>query len=161
LPVDKPRFIADGMLGKLSRWLRILGYDVKYSTELTDEELMEAATAEGRILLTRDQELFKRATSHNVVAVLIEGSSEPENLAKFASLFHLRLDIDVSVSRCPKCNEQVIPVSKEEVSEEIPEKTAKHYRDFWRCPKCKQVYWQGSHWKRIRATLSQAKRLTS
>lgn len=159
--MGKPKFVADGMLGKISRWLRMLGYDVKYSTKFTDEELMKIAKTEGRILLTRDQELFKRADSQNTTTALVEGSSDPETLAKLASLFHLRLDIDVSVSRCPKCNEQIAPALREEVLGKVPEGTLKQYKDFWKCPNCGQIYWQGSHWRRIRETLNSAKKLVS
>lgn len=159
--MDELKFVADGMLGKLSRWLRMLGYDVKYSTRFTDKELTEIAKAEGRILLTRDQELFQRATSQNITAALVEGSSEPKNLAKLATLLHLRLNIDVSVSRCPRCNERIVPALKEEVLDKVPEGTLKHYSEFWKCPNCEHIYWRGSHWKRIRETLDSAKRLVS
>ena len=70
------KFVADGMLGKLSRWLRMLGHDVKYSTELNDAELELLAKTENRVLLTKDLELYKHAVSKNIDASYVEGSTE-------------------------------------------------------------------------------------
>ncbi|MEM2936069.1 MAG: Mut7-C RNAse domain-containing protein [Candidatus Bathyarchaeia archaeon] len=153
------RFVADGMLGKLTRWLRMLGHDVKYSSELGDKKLIEIAEAESRILLTRDLELYQQATVQGVESFLVEEKPEAEKLAALAKRFNFKLEIDIALSRCPKCNARIRPIAKEEVLDKIPKKTASNYEDFWECDSCNQVYWQGSHWKRIDKTLKEAQQM--
>ncbi|MEM3578909.1 MAG: Mut7-C RNAse domain-containing protein [Candidatus Bathyarchaeia archaeon] len=154
------KFIADGMLGKLTRWLRMLGHNVKYSNKLDDAQLVAIAKKERRILLTRDLELYQQATAKGVQAFYVNGQTEAENLAKIAQKFGISLNIDMAKSRCPKCNAQVKPTRKEKVAGKIEENTYTHYNEFWECPKCGQIYWQGAHWSRIRKTLETAKELS-
>jgi uncharacterized protein with PIN domain len=154
------KFIADGMLGKLTRWLRMLGHNVKYSNKLDDAQLIAIAKKERRILLTRDLELYQQATAKGVQAFYIDGKTEAEKLAKLAQKFGINLEIDMAVSRCPKCNAKVKPTSKEKVKEKVEESTFNFYNNYWECPKCGQIYWQGAHWTRIRKTLEEAKELT-
>ncbi|HDI07474.1 MAG TPA: hypothetical protein ENF76_03820 [Candidatus Bathyarchaeota archaeon] len=154
------KFITDGMLGKITRWLRMLGHNVKYSNKLDDAKLVEIARKEKRILLTRDLALYQQATAKGVKAFYLEGVDEAEKLARLSRKFGFELEIDMSVSRCPKCNARVVPVEKEEVSGRVEETTYKYYDKFWKCPKCGQIYWQGAHWKRIRETLEKARKLS-
>jgi uncharacterized protein with PIN domain len=154
------KFVADGMLGKLTRWLRMLGHNVKYSNKLDDVQLIAIAKKERRILLTRDLELYQQATAKGVQAFYIDGKTEAEKLAKLAQKFGINLEIDMAVSRCPKCNTKVKPTLKEKVKDKVEESTFNFYNDFWECPKCGQIYWQGAHWTRIRKTLEEAKELT-
>ena len=151
------KLITDGMLGKLTRWLRMLGQDVKYSKSLDDKRLIKTAKAENRVLLTRDLKLYQLARKRGVDTALVEGVTEAEKLASLAERFNFKLEIDVTVSRCPKCNTPIRPVSKEEIMDRIPEVTSTYYEDFWECPGCGQPYWQGAHWKRIEKTLKEAK----
>jgi uncharacterized protein with PIN domain len=150
------RFIADGMLGKLARWLRMLGQDVEYFNRLEDSELMSKAKEEHRVLLTRDLELYQRASAKNIEAFYVEGKTEAEKLAELAQRFDFPLQIDLKLSRCPKCNTQITPVPKEKLEGKVKEKTFRYYNEFWECPNCGSVYWQGAHWGRIRATLKEA-----
>jgi len=151
------RFITDGMLGKLTRWLRMLGHDVNYFRSADDEKLVEMAKSEKRVLLTRDLKLYQQAVTRGTEAVLVEATDEAEKLADLARRFGFKLEIDLSVSRCPKCNEMIKAVSKEVVADQIPEATSVYYNEFWKCPGCGKVYWRGAHWKRIEKTLEEAK----
>ena len=151
------RFLTDGMLGKLTRWLRMLGQDVEYSEGSDDEHLITAAKAEKRILLTRDVKLHQLAQKRGADAFLVEGAAKTEKLARLAERFGFRLEIDIAVSRCPKCNTRIRGVSKEEVLDRIPEATSSYYDEFWVCLGCGQIYWRGSHWKKIEKTLKEAK----
>jgi uncharacterized protein with PIN domain len=90
----------------------------------------------------------------------VDGKNEAENLAKISQKFGINLEVDMKRSRCPKCNAQVKPISKEKVSGKVKETTYTHYNEFWECPKCGQIYWQGAHWTRIRKTLETAKELS-
>ena len=150
-------FIADGMLGKLTRWLRMLGHDVDYYRSADDNKLVLLAESEKRVLLTRDLELYQRAVSRGLEAVFFDTTDWVEMLVVLAKQFGLRMDVGLSFSRCPKCNGVLEVVSKEAVIDKIPEATSVHYDDFWSCVNCGQVYWQGAHWKRIRLTLEAVK----
>jgi uncharacterized protein with PIN domain len=135
----------------------MLGHNVKYSNKLDDNQLITIAKKEGRILLTRDLELYKQATAKGVETFYLEGQTEEEKLAKLAQRFGIKLDIEIATSRCPKCNTRVKPIPKEKVANKVEESTFSHYNEFWECPKCGQIYWQGAHWTRIRKTLENAK----
>lgn len=151
------KFIADGMLGKLTRWLRILGHDVKYSNKLDDTALVAAARKERRILLTRDFELYKQAAAKGIDVFYVKGETGEEKLADVAGRFNIDLKIDMATSRCPKCNSRVKPISKTKVADKVGESTFTHYEEFWKCRKCGQIYWQGAHWKGIRRKLERTK----
>ena len=146
------------MLGKLARWLRMLGHDVQYYRDSEDKKLLEMAQSEKRVLLTRDLELYHRAKTQGAKAVFVEAGDRAAKLADLANLFGFRLEIDLSISRCPNCNERIRAVSKEMVINQIPELTSKYYDEFWKCLGCGQVYWRGAHWKKIEKTLEEANR---
>ena len=150
------KFLADGMLGKLTRWLRMLGYDVKYAKNLDDKILIKIAKAEKRILLTRDVELYKQAKSQHSQTFFVEEKTEAERLAALSKRYGLSLELNPNMSRCPKCNTKIKPTKKEKVFNRIPSSTKTFYDKFWKCPNCEQIYWQGSHWKRITETLKEA-----
>lgn len=135
----------------------MLGHNVKYSNKLDDSKLIEIAKKERRILLTRDLELYQQATAKGVQALYVEGRTEAERLAKIAQKFKISLDVDMAKSRCPKCNAKVKPIPKEKVEGKVEKSTFTYYNEFWECPKCGQIYWQGAHWTRIRETLETAK----
>lgn len=153
------RFVADGMLGRLTRWLRLLGHDTKYSDSMEDRQLLALAKKEKRILLTRDLQLYKQATAKGLDAFYVEGQTHAEKLARLAKRCKLALTINMTSSRCPKCNTKVKTVSKKNVNGRVEENTFSHYEDFWICPKCKQVYWPGAHWTKIRTMLEKTKKI--
>ena len=155
------KFIADGMLGKLTRWLRMLGHDVKYSNQSEDAELIATAKKEHRVLLTRDLELYKRALVKGVDVFCVKGQPEAEKIAGLAARFGFSLVINLNRSRCPKCNTKIQSAPKEKLVGEVEKTTFTYYEEFWVCPKCGNIYWQGAHWKGIRATLEEAKKIKS
>jgi len=150
------KFLADGMLGKLTRWLRMLGQDVKYSNKLDDAELSAIAKKERRVLLTKDLELYQRATAKGIEAFYVAGETEAARLAELAKRFGIALVIDLKNSRCPKCNTKLRVAPKEKLAGKVEKNTFSYYSDFWKCPRCGQIYWQGAHWDRISATLKAA-----
>jgi len=150
------KFIADCMLGKLARWLRMLGHDVTYNIQLNDNDLLELAKKENRVLLTKDLELYKRANGKDIDALYLEGKSESERLAEVAKRYISILEIDMEKSHCPVCNTKLKATPKDQLSGEIEKNTFTYYDKFWKCPNCGQVYWQGAHWKQITNTLKEA-----
>jgi len=155
------KFIADGMLGKLTRWLRMLGQDVRYSNKFEDAELIAIAEKEHRILLTRDLELYQRAIGKSIGAFYVEALTEAEKLAELAKRFDFSLTIDLTRSRCPRCNAKIRLTPKETLANKVERNTFIYYDEFWKCSDCGSVYWQGSHWDGIRATLEEAKKIKS
>lgn len=151
------------MLGGLARWLRILGYIAAYDSKTDDENLLQIARQEEMILLTRDEELNKRAQAKNISSLLVQGEKEEERLAQLAKSLGISLDIDMAKTRCPECGSELQEVSKEEVSSSVPSASLKMYDQFWKCKsrECAKVYWVGSHWKQIHHTLEEARRIAS
>ena len=154
-------FLLDGMLGKLSRWLRMIGYEVTYANNSEDKQLLALAKKESMILLTSDEELYRTANSRGIDSFFIEGRTEPERLASVAERYGLNLQIDTTISRCPVCGFLLRETSKDEVKTLVPPASFKVYDNFWACtnPKCAKVYWQGSHWKKIEQTLTKARKI--
>src|SRR4030067_3396354 len=148
------KFISDRMLGRLSRWLRIFGYDTleirKQKNE--DDVLLELAEKEDRILISRDALLIRRAIRKGIRAYLVRSSEIMEQLREMRSEFQLNLDPEMN--RCTLCNsiiqkiepfEMEILKTKDYVYLERLEKGT----EFWICDNCGQVYWKGTHWKKI------------
>ncbi len=154
----RTRFLVDGMLGSLARWLRISGYDAEYRREADDDSLIEEASRTGRVLLTRDRELAHRARKRGMEAVLVEGEDEVFQLGELAAVFGLELD--PSCSRCPKCNGPLTRVEKDQIKDRVPEASLEAFEVFWVCGVCGNVYWRGSHWDQIVSTLEEAERLS-
>ncbi len=148
------------MLGKLARWLRMLGYDVRYSNDLVDPHLLSTAEDEKRILLTRDSELCKHAIVRGIDVLCLTGKTGAEKLAELNRRYQVRLEIDMQKSRCPKCNTAIKPISRQKASKKVKRNTFEHYKEFWECPTCSKVYWQGAHWTRIRRTLDAARTIS-
>jgi uncharacterized protein with PIN domain len=154
------KFIADGMLGKLTRWLRMLGQDVAYSNQFDDAELIAMAENGHRILLTRDSELYQRSICKGIEAFYVEGRTEAEKLAELAACFGFPLTIDMKRSRCPRCNAKIRLTPKESLAGQVEKNTFIYYDEFWKCSNCGRVYWQGAHWEGIRATLEEARKIS-
>lgn len=137
------RFIADVMLGRLARWLRIAGHDVSYSNDASDEELARATREEERILLTRDTRLVQRRAVRRYL--LVNSDHLPEQLAQVFHQYALHLDADRFFTRCSLCNTELVEVTREEVREEVPCYVYRTHERFGRCPVCERVYWEGTH----------------
>lgn len=152
------KFIVDSMLGSLTRWLRLLGHDTKYLRDCDDQLLIEEASRERRILLTKDVELFKLARKKDLEVMLIKGRDKAGILAQLANRYELNLKIDPIMSKCPTCGSSIKDVSKESVNNKVPISTLKIQNRFWICTnnECSKIYWYGSHWEKIKRVLSRA-----
>lgn len=152
-----PRFLLDGMLGALARWLRICGYEAEYLSNASDEELMERASEGGLVLLTKDRLLYRKASRAGVDAFLVEGKDDTNKLASVSK--RLELCLDPRRSRCPDCGAPLRSASKEDIRGAIPPRTFEAYDEFWVCNSCGKAYWRGSHWINIVGTIEEAGRL--
>ena len=152
----KQRFIADAMLGKLARWLRMLGVDTVYEPSLNDTELLERSIEEDRVLLTRDFRLTQRKLARN--CSLIESDCWKEQLRQVVCEFHLTTDPAENgkrFSRCVGCNGRLEPVDREAVRFRVPVHIHEEHERFLRCLHCKHIYWQGSHHAAVERVLDE------
>lgn len=152
-----PSFLLDGMLGALARWLRICGYEAEYLHNASDEELIERASEEALVLLTRDRLLQRKAMREGVDAFLVEGEDDAHKLASVSRKFQLSLNPEDS--RCPECGAPLRSTDKEDLRGVIPPRTFEAYDEFWICDSCGKAYWRGSHWRNIVKTIEEARRL--
>jgi uncharacterized protein with PIN domain len=149
------KFIVDGMLGRLAKWLRILGYDTAFSPNLDDDQLVRLARAEGRLLLTRDRSLARR---RGLQCLLIESHHLEEQLDQI--LAELALTGEHPFSRCPVCNTPLQKVEKPELEGRVPPHIFRTHKDFSLCPNCDKIYWPGTHWARMREKLARFRHRT-
>lgn len=141
------RFIADVMLGKLAKWLRILGYDVLYSNRFEDDEIARLAVLEDRLILTRDTRLVERRLARDHF-LLVESDRYEDQLRQVVQT--LQLDLERGLfTRCLTCNRELQVVPKSEVQGEVPPYTYRTQERFSRCPHCHRVFWPGTHWDRM------------
>ncbi len=163
---EQPRFIVDVMLGSLSKWLRILGFDTLYRRDLDDNELVRIAKQEQRILLTKDTHL---ATSKRAGTCLFIGAHDTrEQLKEVLSAVvphqqpaavteksSLKSDDFMEHAqwklppRCTRCNGPLSPVSKESVANDVPEHVLINCDSFLQCGECSKIYWEGTHKRMI------------
>jgi len=148
-------FLLDGMLGSLARWLRLLGYDTIYLRDPPDRELLSSARVQHRILLTRDKSLLEQAQRLGITALNPGPAPVRGMLLRLHKQLGINLNPNPDQSRCPRCNSPLTRATPEQVSGLIPPGSLRYHSRFWQCtnPDCRQVYWEGSHWRRIRRTL--------
>jgi uncharacterized protein with PIN domain len=140
------KFIADVMLGRLAKRLRLLGFDVVYSPDLEDRRIVRLAREEDRIVLTRDRELAKRRGLRGVV--LIESDKVSDQLLQMKD--SLDFDSAASLGRCVRCNGPLFRISrKSDVRDSVPDYVYFNLDLFLRCGGCGKVYWKGSHYDRF------------
>jgi len=142
------RFIADMMLGRLARWLRLYGYDTLYGIE-DDEGIIRVALEEGRTILTRDSGLFERAKKLGAKAFLLSSNSLEEQVEELKKLGVEFKELFPANARCPKCNGPIKAVPKEAVRDKVPPKVYENYNEFYVCQKCGQIYWPGRQWREM------------
>jgi len=149
-PLRDPTFILDVHLGKLARYLRLLGFDSLYRNDYDDAEIADISAATKRIVLTRDIGLLKRRIIHRGYWVR---SQQAE--AQLKEVVH-RFDLKGSICPfqfCMRCNGRINTVSKAEIAEKLQPRTKAFYDTFYQCASCNQVYWQGNHFPRLQAII--------
>jgi uncharacterized protein len=139
------KFLCDRNLGKLAKWLRILGYDTLY--EASDEEFLREADQEGRIALTRNTRLAGRNGPGRIV--LVRADRVHEQIGELIETLSLKPDPKDRMNLCARCNKNLLPVPKAEVEEKVPVYVFQNCPEFRKCPVCERIYWSGSHPRRV------------
>ncbi len=142
---DIPRFIVDRMLGRLARWLRMLGYDALYPDVGPDGELEWLARSQDRILLTRDTAL---AGKKGIRVLPVESVEPGEQLRQVVRDLALELK-DEPLSRCSACNGALREASRAEVRDRVPEHIYYAHSRFAECEGCGRTFWRGTHWQNM------------
>lgn len=147
------KFIADSMLGRLSRWLRLIGYDTLYYPHIEDSLLVRISREENRVLLTRDTRLVKVRDLKNFL--LLKDNDTFAQLKEVINTYKLQIDKENILSRCPLCNNILIHINKQQARGSVPEYIYDTSDEFKRCPKCGKTYWRGTHREKFRKKLSE------
>jgi uncharacterized protein with PIN domain len=146
VPLEHPRFVLDGHLGRLAAYLRMLGFDTWYDRWADDTQLAAIASGERRLLLTRDVGLLKRREVEG--GYCVRSHKPHDQLHEVSCRFALRSQF-MPFRRCMDCNGPLCPVSKEEVTNQLPPHTRETKHEFSRCQNCGKVFWRGSHYARM------------
>jgi uncharacterized protein len=143
-------FVVDGHLGKLARNLRLLGFDVAYEQKANDQQLLDLMIGENRALLTRDRRLLMHAIVQN--GYCPRSQDADEQTIEVVRRFKL-LELIAPFTRCLLCNAPLEDSAKADIIEELEPLTKIYYEQFRRCPRCRQIYWPGSHFAKLQKRL--------
>ncbi|RXQ95709.1 twitching motility protein PilT [Ancylomarina salipaludis] len=142
------RFVVDAHLGKLAKYLRMLGFDTLYRADMQDNEIIALAKADKRIILTRDKPMLRsKEISHGYFVRSIE---KHEQLKEIVNKFDLKSQFK-SFTRCMTCNTRLENIKREDIQNKVDQEILSHFELFYYCPLCDKVYWEGSHFKRMEA----------
>jgi uncharacterized protein with PIN domain len=147
------KFICDDNLGKLAKWLRMLGYDTLFFDPIEDGELVSKALKDNRVVLSRDTQLSRFKMKLGQRLLLIKSDKPLEQLKQVVRHFKLKPDKGLLFSRCLVCNQPLEKVEKENIKERLYPYVYQTQNNFMRCPKCDRIYWPATHVKRMVETL--------
>jgi len=143
-------FLVDGMLGNIAKKLRLFGFDSEYFSNIDDSKLIEKAKNENRIIISRDRHLIDRAKKNEVLSIYVTKENEIEQFLEILETTNLQLNgISGDVARCTKCNSTTSQISKLKIGNKIPQEVLEFNDKFWKCDKCEQIYWEGTHIKNL------------
>ena len=154
--IEASRFIVDHNVGKLAKWLRVMGYDALFFNGRNDSRMVATALAEERVILTRDTQIMQRrvVTKGQLKAILIK-SDRPE-LQMHQVIETLNLDCQFRpFTICLECNQTLVVRSKEQVKDLVPPYVFRTQSQYMECPTCHRIYWRGTHWQAMTERLKQ------
>ena len=153
-PFEEPlAFVADAHMGGLARMLRMLGFDTIYDNALDDPEIVALARAENRVVLTRDREMLK---CRDILRGCYVHALKPEAQLREVAARYAIAERMRAFSLCLHCNLPLQPASADAIAAQVPETIQAQYTTFMYCAGCRRVYWEGSHWDRMRRVLAGA-----
>ncbi len=152
---ESPKFIVDLNVGKLARWLRMMGYDTLLFDHGEDYRMIRIALDQSRIILTKDTHIMERRviTSGRLRAILVSGDNSEEQMRQVMECLHLDTDFR-PFSLCLECNTPLVERGKDEVANRIPPYILKTQEQFVECPACHRIFWKGTHWTAMVGKLS-------
>lgn len=148
-------FICDVHLGKLTKTLRLLGFDTLFDNQWDDEKIIRQSNRQRRMILTRDLELLKNGSTQ--YGYWVRSTDPDRQIEELFQRFFLSDNID-PFTRCMKCNGFLNKVPLDQVSDRVPPKVKQWHSDYRQCESCGQVYWQGSHYEKLKKKVNQLKK---
>lgn len=145
-PLREIKFIVDVNLGKLVKYLRLLGFDTYYRNDLEDEEIVKIAKDEGRIILTKDLGVLKRSDVDR--GYYVRSQKPTEQVQEVIKRFDLGKTVK-PFTLCMECNGNLEKVKKKDIENELLPGTKANFNEFYRCTDCGKIYWKGSHYEKM------------
>jgi len=148
--------MVDHNVGKIAKWLRMMGFDTSFFTGLNDTDMVNIALREDRILLTRDTGIMERrvVTNGQLKAILIKSDRLPQQTQQVIDDLQLRQDQIRPFTICMECNIKLVERTIEEVRDRVPPYVFATQTHFVECPSCHRIYWQGTHWQNMVSKIS-------
>ena len=141
---ENPKFIATFELGRLVRWLRVLGFDTLYFLKGRKRDLVITSLREGRVILTREGSLSRYSGTR---MIRIKDDLVENQLGQVLKAMRLKVNSDNIFTRCTICNSLINGIKKEDVARRVPPYVYKTQTNFRICPRCNKIYWKGTHLK--------------
>ena len=148
------KFIVDHNVGKLAKWLRIMGYDARFFEGSNDSQMITIALAENRVILTRDTQIMRRrlVTSGQLKAILIQNDEPERQIRQVIDALKLGCQFQ-PFSICLECNQPLVERSREQVKDLVPPYVFQTQNQYMECPACHRIYWRGTHWQAMTKNL--------
>jgi uncharacterized protein with PIN domain len=147
---SEPIFFVDAMLGTIAKKLRLMGYDSKYFSDIDDDELIQSAKRDERIIISKDEDLIRKSKKYGIKSILVKNTEEIEQLREIIKKINLKIiEINGDGARCPNCNSKTIVIDKKNILQKIPSKVLEYNDRFWKCKSCNQIFWEGTHIKNL------------
>jgi len=146
--INAPKFIVDNNVGKLVKWLRLMGYDALFFKDSDDADMITIALAEGRVILTRDTQIIKRriVLSGQLKVILIQDDNPERQMQQIIDTLNLDCRFRL-FTLCLECNQPLLERSKQQVKELVPPYVFQTQDQYMECPACHRIYWRGTHWQ--------------
>ena len=139
-------------LGRLAKWLRILGFDAEYSKESNPASLIIQALREERAILSRNHRL---PAARGLKIIILKEEKIREQLREALKILAVEPSGQIMFKRCTICNVGLEPIAKEKVNGKVPEYVFKTQESFFICPKCNRIYWHGTHWGNVNSIIKE------
>ena len=142
------KFVVDNNVGKLARWLRLIGYDTLLFQKKNDSQMIKTALNEDRVVLTKDSQFIRRrlVTSGRLKAIHIKQDDPKIQVQEVVQALNLNYHFK-PFSLCLECNQELIAREKEEVEKRVPTHVFETQTQYTECLTCHRIYWRGTHWQ--------------
>ena len=158
--MEETRFIADAMLGKLSKWLRMIGFDTLYYRDSEDDMLVKLAIKENRQILTRKTSLKNRKDIKDRLFFIID-NNPLKQLQEVNEHYHIKIQPHKLLTLCLICNQRLKEIPAELARDKVPDFVANTETTFSICPYCKRVFWKGTHYEHMVKRIKKLYHLTN
>jgi uncharacterized protein with PIN domain len=154
-PTNDLKFMVDSNVGKLARWLRMMGYNTRFFNGSNDSQMVREALEEGRVILTRDTQIMKRrVVSTGKLKVILISNDDPHQQIRQV-IVSLKLDMAYPFTICLECNQPLEEKNPAQVKNRVPLYVFQTQRQYMECPACHRIYWRGTHWQAMTLQLQE------